>query len=321
MAVSGASGSDQSWMPLRSLTRGIVAGLTGAAAAAAAAGAAGRVRTAHPESGALIDPENELASQAYRPSQRLQALIRQRDGRCRFPGCAVAARQCDIDHVRPWPKGPTAASNLMCLCRRHHRIKQLHRWRVRIFTDGTVEWTDPAGQTLTTRPIDHLGATHPRRSSVTTTHMPTTTPIDYDAALAYEREHLDLATSRGEVRFGIGLEHEIANAAEWAHLPAQRSTRALRRQQAKRSVPHPAPRPPAPQTRQRTPQWTRRWTRKVERAGGSGRCRYELYSPPANQHILVEFDDGELAGAAGSGRPSGALRGYGTMPGYDDPPF
>ena len=52
------------------------------------------------------------------------SFVRTRDQHCRFPGCAVRARYCDLDHVVPWPSGPTAPRNLICLCRRHHRVKQ-----------------------------------------------------------------------------------------------------------------------------------------------------------------------------------------------------
>ena len=91
---------------------------------------AGRARVAacDPVTGALLDEGESLPTGAYRPSKRLAALVRARDGRCRFPGCHVAARFCDLDHVTPWPAGPTTATNLACLCRRHHRVKQRPGW-------------------------------------------------------------------------------------------------------------------------------------------------------------------------------------------------
>jgi hypothetical protein len=84
-----------------------------------------RVYAVHPDTGALLDPDDDLATAAYVPGEALKEVVRARDGRCRFPGCTVNVRFCDLDHVRPWPTGPTAASNLMALCRRHHRIKQM----------------------------------------------------------------------------------------------------------------------------------------------------------------------------------------------------
>jgi len=142
-------------------------------------GAKRKVRFArcHPRTGALLDggiarpqPQGSplasagstLASAsspgtaAYRPRKQLAALVRSRDGRCRFPGCSVAARFCDLDHVRPWPTGPTTAANLMCLCRRHHRIKQRPGWSVRLGVDGTAAWTDPVGRHLVTWPRNYL---------------------------------------------------------------------------------------------------------------------------------------------------------------------
>ncbi len=56
----------------------------------------------------------------YRPSDELAEFVRMRDLFCRFPGCTVAADRCDLDHARPWPWGPTHASNLNCKCRKHH---------------------------------------------------------------------------------------------------------------------------------------------------------------------------------------------------------
>ncbi len=100
----------------------------------------------------------ETGSAAYRPPARLQQFVRARDGTCRFPGCRVAARRCQLDHVKPWPHGPTAPGNLICLCTHHHRLKTHTRWRPRLHPDGTVTWTDPFGQTYQSNPADHLRA-------------------------------------------------------------------------------------------------------------------------------------------------------------------
>jgi len=106
---------------------------------------------------------SQAASAAYRPSAELRRLVSLRDGHCRFPGCSVTIRQCDLDHVRPWPTGLTTQGNLMALCRRHHRLKQSPGWQVRLLPDARVEWTDPIGRVRTSCPIDHLGATLPER--------------------------------------------------------------------------------------------------------------------------------------------------------------
>jgi hypothetical protein len=115
------------------------------------------VYAVHPDTGALLDPDDDLATAAYVPGEALKEVVRARDGRCRFPGCTVNVRFCDLDHVRPWPTGPTAASNLMALCRRHHRIKQMVGWQVSLRPDATVLWVDPLGRRSVTRPLDHRG--------------------------------------------------------------------------------------------------------------------------------------------------------------------
>lgn len=45
----------------------------------------------------------------------------------------------------------------MCLCRRHHRIKQRPGWHARLLPDGTLEVTDPTGRVRTSLPVDLLG--------------------------------------------------------------------------------------------------------------------------------------------------------------------
>ncbi len=116
----------------------------------------------HPERdsvAAVMDTAAAFGAGAYRPSKRMAKRIRARDRRCRFPGCTVAAVFCDLDHVRPWPRGRTADDNLLCLCRRHHRVKQRPGWSVTLTPDGIATWTDPTGRTRTTHPVDALHTT------------------------------------------------------------------------------------------------------------------------------------------------------------------
>jgi hypothetical protein len=119
----------------------------------------GKVRLAavHPDTGALIDPDNTYATASYVPGKALSGLVKARDGKCRFPGCTLNVRFTDLDHTRPWPEGATSADNLHSLCRRHHRVKQLVGWHVALRPDGTVEWVDPLGRRYLTWALDHRG--------------------------------------------------------------------------------------------------------------------------------------------------------------------
>lgn len=63
---------------------------------------------------------------------------------------------CDLDHTIPYPVGPTCASNLGCLCRKHHLLKTFWGWLNRQLPDGTMIWTSPGGQTYTTHPGSRL---------------------------------------------------------------------------------------------------------------------------------------------------------------------
>ncbi|MCV7374335.1 DUF222 domain-containing protein [Mycolicibacterium arabiense] len=96
----------------------------------------------------------------YTPSRRLAEFVRCRDLTCRFPGCSQPATEADIDHTIAWPIGPTCASNLKCLCRRHHLLKTFwggpNGWGDRQLPDGTIIWTSPHGRTYVTEPGSKL---------------------------------------------------------------------------------------------------------------------------------------------------------------------
>lgn len=105
----------------------------------------------------LIQPGPAPPESHYRPSKKLAEFVRCRDLTCRFPGCTRPATIADLDHTVPYPWGPTAASNLACLCREHHLLKTFWPgWTSRQLSDATLIWTDPEGHTYTTYPGSRL---------------------------------------------------------------------------------------------------------------------------------------------------------------------
>ncbi|MDQ0614912.1 hypothetical protein QF046_002553 [Microbacterium sp. W4I4] len=95
---------------------------------------------------------------SYTPTAAMVRHLRARDQHCRFPGCRVPARRCDLDHT--WDHalgGPTSLDNLADLCHSHHPLKHpsipdAHRWTARQLPDRTIEWTTPQGRVHTDPP-------------------------------------------------------------------------------------------------------------------------------------------------------------------------
>jgi hypothetical protein len=106
----------------------------------------------HAVTGAVLD----VGTLSYRPPAAMARLVRLRDGTCRFPGCRVPATECDLDHLVPFPDGPTSVENLHALCRGHHGVKHDGGWTVEALPGNTLRWTSPLGVTSTTHPADDL---------------------------------------------------------------------------------------------------------------------------------------------------------------------
>ncbi|GAA4729754.1 hypothetical protein GCM10023216_21650 [Isoptericola chiayiensis] len=118
----------------------------------------------------LVDPVDGsvLTTDAttYAVPAALRALLRARDGTCRFPGCTRSAERSDLDHTRAWQDGgTTGAANLAHLCRHHHVLKHQTRWNVRQagpdHPPGTLTWTSPTGRRHVTRPASGLDLSRP----------------------------------------------------------------------------------------------------------------------------------------------------------------
>lgn len=106
------------------------------------------------------------------PGVQVIAAVLSRDRTCTFPGCAVPAFRCDLDHVRrPSPPGPGATQEatdvgpdeLISLCRHHHVVRARHGWRPELAADGTVRWTSPTGHRYVR---ERLGVAQNRESPV-----------------------------------------------------------------------------------------------------------------------------------------------------------
>jgi Domain of unknown function (DUF222) len=96
------------------------------------------------------------AETGYRPSRKLQHLVRARSARCTAPGCGRPAARCDLDHTVPWDQGGiTCECDLAPLCRHHHRCKQGQGWSLEQPEPGVLRWRVPSGRTYATTPTDY----------------------------------------------------------------------------------------------------------------------------------------------------------------------
>lgn len=96
----------------------------------------------------------------YRPAKALDEFVRLRAMTCTFPGCDAPATSCDLDHVVPWPAGPTHGANLGPKCRKHHLLKTFWAgpggWHDRQEPDGTTIWTAPTGHSYRSVPLTRI---------------------------------------------------------------------------------------------------------------------------------------------------------------------
>ncbi len=96
-----------------------------------------------------------LGTSRYQPTTAIVRHVHAEAPTCSFYDCPRTAAGCDLDHDVPWPRGPSAVTNLDPKCRRHHQAKthQVVRSHLRAGTGlRSVTWTLRSGLSVTTRP-------------------------------------------------------------------------------------------------------------------------------------------------------------------------
>ena len=88
-----------------------------------------------------------------------------RDQGCRFPGCT--SQHCDAHHIVHWADGgETKLSNLVLLCRRHHRLLHEGGFSVRMNEERAVQFLDKRGRPLERSPAPPPVGSYPARELI-----------------------------------------------------------------------------------------------------------------------------------------------------------
>lgn len=109
----------------------------------------------------LTDPDTgatlSVGSRLYKVPDSMRCWILYRDKTCRFPGCRMPAKFCDLDHVLDWAMGgETNVTNIASLCRKHHMVKHHTDWNYTMDDDGVLTWVSPSGRTTLNNPANHI---------------------------------------------------------------------------------------------------------------------------------------------------------------------
>ncbi|MHC9044776.1 HNH endonuclease signature motif containing protein [Microbacterium saperdae] len=101
----------------------------------------------------FLDPAGMVVeTDTYSPTEGMRRFLRARDQHCRFPGCRMPVRRCQIDHNHDHARGGrTSLSNLSHFCAGHHVLKhpdvdEHHRWTSRQLPDRSLDWVSPLGR-------------------------------------------------------------------------------------------------------------------------------------------------------------------------------
>jgi hypothetical protein len=104
-----------------------------------------------PLSGTVLD----YGRTTYRPPAGLADFVRARDVHCRGPICRRRALDSHLDHIEPYPKGPTNDKNIQGCSGHEHRMKHAPGWAVRVLPDGRIQWITPTGHRYHSEPYDY----------------------------------------------------------------------------------------------------------------------------------------------------------------------
>ena len=127
---------------------------------------ASRTVMRHDEAGRVV----EIGARTRTIPPALRRALHHRDPTCRFPGCHIRFGQGH--HIRHWAQGgPTTLSNLVLLCRRHHRAVHEEGYQVARGPDGGLHFRRPNGLPLpdvpppVTVPADPVAALRARHAA------------------------------------------------------------------------------------------------------------------------------------------------------------
>ena len=95
----------------------------------------------------VIDLNAPAHVQSYEIPDRLKTQVQIAAVTCGFPFCNRPARGCDTDHRQPHDQGgETSNTNLVPLCRHHHRLKTHAGWTYTTIEPGVHLWRSPYGE-------------------------------------------------------------------------------------------------------------------------------------------------------------------------------
>jgi hypothetical protein len=149
---------------------------------------ASRVEMRHDADGVIV----EVSARTRTIPTALRRALAYRDHGCRFPGCELPFGQAH--HIKHWAQGgPTTLSNLVLLCRRHHRAVHEEGFQVERLDNGAPQFRSPHGHVLRDVPpppkTPHDAAADIRARNTAagiSVHPHTATPGWYGESLAPE---------------------------------------------------------------------------------------------------------------------------------------